>query len=172
MVPILISETSHAATLLNRDLQSFVAAEKPELSVTVISPWTLFRSNLSQEPFERLIATTGPDYVLEVRAWDRARRVAQVLLTASLVETGRGPDELDIRYRIIFSNGGRPLLTLYVDAHGAILHDGKVLAASTGEKWLNRIWDLLEQDVVLSERVPPAPSSKHRSSAVPHSITP
>jgi len=148
-----MNRTLFAGVQLEAKLRDLLDGKKLILTVTVVSPWRLFRHNVGPKEFEEFVSESGPDYTLAVSE-DRARRLVQAFLSAAPVESKDVVPTFDARYRATVAGNGTSPVIFYLDAHGRVLHEGKIWKPSKGDDWLEMAVAIVEQDISLSKGPP------------------
>jgi hypothetical protein len=130
----------------NRPFGTLLSTKTPTLVISAVSVSRLFRSNLNQERFDNYLQTTGPDYVLKVQEPGRAQRIIELLGALNCTEAS-SLDHADFRYRVEVQQAGRTFATLYIDAFGKLLYEGRLWQPKDND-WLHQVWKVIETDVL------------------------
>lgn len=134
---------------LKVDLARLDGVSAPRLVVSVVSVQKMFRATLTPNRFEEHLKAPGPDYVLHVVSPERVKRIAHLIASLKLSETGTG-ERIDIRYKFEFTSAGTQPLTFLVGRGGDLVYEGKALHPQENDQWLATFWSYADKDFTYS----------------------
>ena len=120
-----------------------------------MSPQIEVITNVSPAALDQAFATGADRFSIETTWRPLIQRTCDLLSALPLERVDRNPADVDVRYRLIFSDGTHELLRLYAAIDGTLIYRDEVLEPPEGKRgWLRQLWQGLDS----AERyVPPAP---------------